>query len=741
MKKKYTYSLLFTLLIAVSGLGYVALSQGVSGLMFWQAEPLPLPSVSPTPAEKLDDESPEDEAQHAAAVSPSVSPEAVETDPVYSNVLTGHAEDKLREADNEAAEKLLRKAIELNPDNAKAQKYLSVFDAGQIPEAPNKVPVVPTPQAAEEIERPPFKETPPQPSPSPSPSVTPTPIPSAESPTPTPTPKLSEDQQYAKVLAERAAALAMSGNLEESKKLFDKVQELDPSGAMFAYGTEQIMAGVGGSSGFGEDYLSQLLFALQQPVAAEEELNQPQAIETASDCAVPVVDETFPKDYYDDVLLSKPLPKQFRVGEQYVVSGLARIDPLPEKAMVFFSPKSDSESVESFVGTVKAGMFHIPVHFSEAGTFAFSVYPGTSGAAKIAEIEVLDPECEPEFGVAVEAPSDFRHTIEDGLPGFEWKANESDVFRLQFVQEAKTKTYYVYDTNSFAVPLADFTDFTADTFSVSLHGAAAGVNALDRQSDWVLADQKTFIAAQHISRRDNDITEIELTDEFEPGDTIGAYGKSDEPLADEMVMIAPDETIFTAPLGSDENDFAASFVDDQEGLYLVEINRDDKLSLFVGGAVSKGLLPILPDYFDLWPDEKLTEADLDDTELSEEMLRYINRERATRRLDLLKIDTDVANLAKSRADDMCERNYFGHVTPDGKTAGDFMEEFDVDVAIGENLAESSTVRSAHESLMRSPAHRELIISPDFVTVGFGFCWERESPERLTVVQIYGGEEQ
>ncbi len=748
MKKRYKYTALLTTTL-VGLIGFASFSGVADSLMFWQVseESVELPVAAEVAAVPKPETAAVDQKQVDETATPE--PKSVEAevsqsdiDPQYSAILTKTAETKMRAGETASAEKFLRLAIEQNPQNAKAKKYISIIDAGGTPEAPSLKPSAPKADDGATA-RPAFK------TPAPTKKPTPTPLtdeilPSAPtvSPTPISTDKpLSEDERYAKLLAERAAQLALSGKLEEANGLFDKVQELDPSGAMFAYGTGVIMESIGGGSagtGDAQDLWANLLLALE--TQTDDEVSQPQSIESDAQCEVELLEGEIAKDYYDDAVLTAPMPTQFRVDEIYLVSGLAKVDPLPDKAMVFFSPKDDPDTQHTFVGEVKNGLFHIPVHFAEAGVYHISVYPGLSGAAKAAEVTVSDPPCEPKFGIETGTTDGLRHEINKGKTTFHWNVGNNNLFRISFRQNNIAKNYFIYDKDSVMIPLEEFIDFEAGEFSVSLWAATAGINSLNRQTDWIFAGEETYTAAQHVSRRDNRIDDVHLTEEFEVGGTISAYGSSLEPMSADMVVIPPNEQIFDLAMDIDENDFSANFTAEQDGVYLVEINRDDKLSLFVGGTVPTGSLPIIPDYFDLREANQAKKPELDDTKMSEELLRYLNRERTARQLTLLELDTKLTNLATTRADDMCERDYFGHVTPDGKTAGDFMEEFAITGKIGENLSESGTVRGAHESLMRSPAHRELIISSDFDAVGFGFCWERDEPERLTTVQIFGERE-
>jgi uncharacterized protein YkwD len=53
-----------------------------------------------------------------------------------------------------------------------------------------------------------------------------------------------------------------------------------------------------------------------------------------------------------------------------------------------------------------------------------------------------------------------------------------------------------------------------------------------------------------------------------------------------------------------------------------------------------------------------------------EVLALVNRFRARYRLKALRLDASLNRAAQAHADDMAVRDYFGHVTPDGRTVGD-----------------------------------------------------------------------
>src|SRR5438105_6743624 len=108
------------------------------------------------------------------------------------------------------------------------------------------------------------------------------------------------------------------------------------------------------------------------------------------------------------------------------------------------------------------------------------------------------------------------------------------------------------------------------------------------------------------------------------------------------------------------------------------------------------------------------------TDLEAEMLELVNRERTQRGLRPLQADPELTEVARAHSRDMFTRGYFAHVTPEGKTPFDRMDQAHVDYhAAGENLALAHSLSIAHNGLMNSPGHRANILNPEFGRLGIG----------------------
>lgn len=108
------------------------------------------------------------------------------------------------------------------------------------------------------------------------------------------------------------------------------------------------------------------------------------------------------------------------------------------------------------------------------------------------------------------------------------------------------------------------------------------------------------------------------------------------------------------------------------------------------------------------------------TSMEQQMVTLINQARAQNNLPALQVDMQVTNVARIKAQDMIDNNYFSHNSPKYGSPFDMMKSFGVHfVKAGENIAGNQTVQAAHNALMNSPGHRQNILSPDYTHIGIG----------------------
>lgn len=110
----------------------------------------------------------------------------------------------------------------------------------------------------------------------------------------------------------------------------------------------------------------------------------------------------------------------------------------------------------------------------------------------------------------------------------------------------------------------------------------------------------------------------------------------------------------------------------------------------------------------------------EDREAEQAMLELLNEARQEAGLKEFVWDEKLAQAAQDHSQDMWEKKYFAHESPDGENAVHRMLEAGAEFRkAGENLALTRTVERAHEGLMESEGHRRNILDPEFTRVGIG----------------------
>ena len=87
-------------------------------------------------------------------------------------------------------------------------------------------------------------------------------------------------------------------------------------------------------------------------------------------------------------------------------------------------------------------------------------------------------------------------------------------------------------------------------------------------------------------------------------------------------------------------------------------------------------------------------------------------------LSALKIDDEVQNVARIKAQDMVDNNYFAHNSPTYGTPFQMLKSFGISYkAAGENIAGNSGNQGAVNAWMNSEGHRANILSNNYNYTG------------------------
>lgn len=103
-----------------------------------------------------------------------------------------------------------------------------------------------------------------------------------------------------------------------------------------------------------------------------------------------------------------------------------------------------------------------------------------------------------------------------------------------------------------------------------------------------------------------------------------------------------------------------------------------------------------------------------------EVFDLINKQRAQNGLSPLKENSELQRVARIKAQDMVNNNYFSHTSPTYGSPFDMMKSFKISYnTAGENIAGNSSNSSAVTAWMNSPGHRANILNESFNQTGIG----------------------
>ena len=113
-----------------------------------------------------------------------------------------------------------------------------------------------------------------------------------------------------------------------------------------------------------------------------------------------------------------------------------------------------------------------------------------------------------------------------------------------------------------------------------------------------------------------------------------------------------------------------------------------------------------------------TEISLSQDEL--EVFNLINEKRVANGLKALAIDKEVVVVARDKAKDMVNNNYFSHTSPTYGSPFDMLKKYGISYkSAGENLAGNSSNSKAVEAWMNSEGHRANILNSSYNYTGIG----------------------
>lgn len=106
------------------------------------------------------------------------------------------------------------------------------------------------------------------------------------------------------------------------------------------------------------------------------------------------------------------------------------------------------------------------------------------------------------------------------------------------------------------------------------------------------------------------------------------------------------------------------------------------------------------------------------TKDEQETINLVNAQRTAAGLSALKVDNELQNVAKTKAQDMVNNNYFSHTSPTYGSPFDMMKKFGITYkSAGENIAGNSSNSGAVNAWMNSEGHKANILNTSYNYTG------------------------
>jgi uncharacterized protein YkwD len=109
-----------------------------------------------------------------------------------------------------------------------------------------------------------------------------------------------------------------------------------------------------------------------------------------------------------------------------------------------------------------------------------------------------------------------------------------------------------------------------------------------------------------------------------------------------------------------------------------------------------------------------------------QLRKLLNAERAAAGCRPVVSEDHLIIAAQGHSQSMAEEDYFGHIAPDGSTAGDRAVAAGYRGLVGENIAAGyATAEKVMQAWMESEGHRKNILNCRYVHVGIGYLYQSD----------------
>lgn len=450
--------------------------------------------------------------------------------------------------------------------------------------------------------------------------------------------------------------------------------------------------------------------------------------------------DTYDVRFFGNVQLDEPLPKDFYVGEVYMLKGVVLNKSVDSIFAFTCLSSSNCDVARNFSESINGSRFSIPLYFDTPGTFNLGLIPGHSGESRLAEVLVANEEVPQTNDGSV--ASNLAVQYSRGTSTFAWNPNgfsqNEAIGRTAFsrlvIYQGNNRVDFIFrqPTIRFAPASSYFKDFsTGSAFWTVIQNNAAST------------PQSIPLIRQNFYKQENKLLTITAFNDYFPearSTALEFQGIAKTSVSKTVAITLPNGKVKKIVVS--ESDFnpgeriVFSVPLTEPGSYIFEIN-DTLGSAVLNAPVYVGSgIPLLPDFFAL-NEQSLDAKPLTDLSAARiTMLQLINKDRADHGLSGVSLDSSLNVIAQAHSDSMMRNNFFSHTDTQGNSPDDRRRAASIPTPIRENLGKSTSIEHVEAGLMRSPVHRDALLDDHMKRVGIGIA---KSPDGyFLITQNFSG---
>ncbi|MEK7545131.1 MAG: CAP domain-containing protein [Patescibacteria group bacterium] len=442
-----------------------------------------------------------------------------------------------------------------------------------------------------------------------------------------------------------------------------------------------------------------------------------------------------PRGFFEGIEFNEEIPTVFTKNEILVFTGKTK-----EKSgtIRIFLTYEDAQKKSYFINVItkiKNGEFQASFHFEKTGKYFFGATTKEKGDVSVTEVHVKEIE-EKEAALHVQAQKTGKIRLEyvDGETRLSWKnttETSTPLRKITFIQKntkssKRERIYYVkHKITSIVLAKKDFKNFKEGIIKIEIEGIGT--------------KQFEITRALKEKNQDEEITYEGIPEKLEKPEPIKVNGVTKTEIEETAVIKTPSGKVEEIIINSTQKSnyfkiktipkgvpYSFTYTPKTEGTYQIEVN-DKGGSAVINTPVYIGKkIPLLPDYFEIYEDAEYPDIRVEKEKFAQKMLKDINQIRRNYAIPQVKIDTELNLLAQLHAEDMAKNGYLGHVNQQNETPEDRRKKLKITTGVGENIAESLSLRHALEGLLASPGHRGNIMDEKWTRVGLGFALSKNN---------------